>query len=644
MALLATLIVSTFGAPLLAAPLTWTINQSASSVTVNIPQQNITVGTTTLPARMVNQSSSGTGSGSSWTSGNSAHLSGTIATNYADGSSIQFLTGQSHINGVLSTVNYFPNPANFVQNPSLPTGEGSFTGTRGGSGPAVFGGVAQLNILFGFSDAGPLVFPSYELDVASGVLPISGTSFNATGTSLGTELATIALDVTNSLVSSQLGYSGLYTSFSTADFANTLSGGTITSGPGLLRTLTLPINVQFQIVSGSLTLNGSETGTLVATAMVPEPGSFALLVAGVSLAGLFFVRRRRPAGIMAATLLLALAADNARAGTMTSTISLGPPNTGTFSGTLTGQPGSSLYLGTVSGNFRQYLGSILGHPQYANFGISAQNQSTGLSIGTSTISTNSSSGTANLQYDNLAPGTPEILNSISANLSDGASSPISINTSGSISVSFGSLGSFPLTMQLQNGTISGITFTSTAGTSDNPNYIIPGNYTAVLNGHVEGFIGLPLGLGTLDIGNLFTLPGTPIVFPGVLPGTTTLSDIGVGSFPHDMLADFAVALSNVSLPFTFTAPLNVSYTGSLGTTQSGITSLTIGSFNGNPSLLTAHLALSNLSYDLSGKSAATLVPEPSALVLGSMAIVALAVLVARHAKLTKRLQPSPAVC
>src|SRR5262249_22940604 len=159
---------------------------------------------------------------------------------------------------------------------------------------------------------------------------------------------------------------------------------------------------------------------------------------------------------------------------------------------------------------RQFIIRVLGRNQYTNFGLSSSNQTTGLNIGSSTLTTSNSSGTASLQYDNLTPGTPEFLNSFNANFSDGASAPVSLSTTNSIGVSIGSLGTFPLIMQLQGGTISNVTFTSSGGSdySLGP-YAVPGTLNLNLNGHIEGFLQLPLGLGNLDIGNLYTLPNTP---------------------------------------------------------------------------------------------------------------------------------------
>src|SRR5262249_19766801 len=63
----------------------WTVDSAASTATVTLPDQNITLSGISATVRIRNNDNS------AWTVGNSAHMSGTIATDYTDGSSIQFL-------------------------------------------------------------------------------------------------------------------------------------------------------------------------------------------------------------------------------------------------------------------------------------------------------------------------------------------------------------------------------------------------------------------------------------------------------------------------------------------------------------------------------------------------------------------------
>jgi hypothetical protein len=98
----------------------------------------------------------------------------------------------------------------------------------------------------------------------------------------------------------------------------------------------------------------------------------------------------------------------------------------------------------------------------------------------------------------------------------------------------------------------------------------------------------------------------------------------VGGFPdtgnkNNLLADFQSSVGSLQLPFQFVAPLTTSENFSVGNTSSGVTSIKIQN-----TTLTANLMLSNLAFNLSGQSAGALVPEPSSLALGSMALVGLA--------------------
>ncbi|MBI2825043.1 MAG: PEP-CTERM sorting domain-containing protein [Planctomycetia bacterium] len=331
-----------------------------------------------------------------------------------------------------------------------------------------------------------------------------------------------------------------------------------------------------------------------------------------------------PAALCVAAIVI-LVAGQVQAAQVTSTILLGPPNggpVGTFSASLTPGAGSQLHIGTISGNFKQHVSSFLN----LNFGISASNQNSTLTLTPSSISTNNASGTAVLEYDNFTPGTPLFLDNFVANLSDGATAPVNIGAS-AVNVSFGSLGSFPITMNFA-GTLSNVTFTTSpvppAGTNPaNPVYFNAGNYSVTISGAVTGSLVLPLGLGTLPLGTLFTLPATPVTFPGVLPGVVTLSDIGPNTppytgTPNDMLAQFAANLGAAQFPFSFSTPVNTSITNSIPANSSGVTQLTISG-----SSLNANIVLTNLQYDLRGITTGTLIPEPASVGLAGLALAGL---------------------
>ena len=275
----------------------WTLDQANSSITLAIPQQQVNISGSNYQMRVVNQNASGASSGSSWTTGNTAHYSGTIVTDYVDGSSIQFLTGLDNVNAV-QAFTQAPNPANFVQNPSLSAGEGSYTGTNGGLALTAYDTFVQVQVLI-FVGVGPVAINTVMLDLASSALPLTGgTNFAASGTNLGIQNGALGVDITSSLVSGLLGFSGIQTSFNTPDNANTsASMATITTTGLLTRKLTLPVSFPIAVNSGDFTLLGTATGTLVANATlsVPEPGT--MMLAAIAIGALFgvgAVRRKSP--------------------------------------------------------------------------------------------------------------------------------------------------------------------------------------------------------------------------------------------------------------------------------------------------------------------------------------------------------------
>ena len=78
--------------------------------------------------RVRNQSG---GDAGPWNVGNTAHFTGTIDTEYVDGSTIQFLAGQTNVLGVNSG-SYRPKPSDYTGgtiNPDGTASGGDFTGT-----------------------------------------------------------------------------------------------------------------------------------------------------------------------------------------------------------------------------------------------------------------------------------------------------------------------------------------------------------------------------------------------------------------------------------------------------------------------------------------------------------------------------------
>ena len=332
---------------------------------------------------------------------------------------------------------------------------------------------------------------------------------------------------------------------------------------------------------------------------------------------------------LGAALSVALAAGPARAVVVSANIGLGPPNggpNGSFSGTMGLGPGSQLVLGSnaISGNYKQHVVFV-----NTNFGFSAQNQTSTLSASSTTISTTNGSGNTNLSFDNVTPGTPTNVNSFSALLSDSASAPIQINGS-SINLSISGIITLGLTTQF-NGTLSNVTFTATGPASVSGGVAnMPGNYGVTLAGSVTGNLSVVGNIGTLA-----TIPPTVLTFPGILPANVVTSDLGVPNpvgfettaSPNNMLADFNASLSGLSISFPFSTSLNTSENFSVGSGSSGVTSIKIQN-----TTLNANVVLSSLSYNLSGIAPSVLVPEPSTLALGSLALLGLVGFAARRRK------------
>jgi hypothetical protein len=153
-------------------------------------------------------------------------------------------------------------------------------GGGSGSAPANYGGQASLGgfgIAFG---AGRNIV----LDITSGVIPLSGTSFDASQLSISP--TTGALDYNSPFGSGSTSLAGLFG-------ANMATMGDI-SVVGGIATLTIPVQIT-QVLT--LVSNGDTTitlsGNLVATAAVPEASTFQFVLVGALLfaGGLWFKRR-----------------------------------------------------------------------------------------------------------------------------------------------------------------------------------------------------------------------------------------------------------------------------------------------------------------------------------------------------------------
>jgi len=275
-----------------AAPVTWNIVSSASSISLAIPNQTLTItssssiasgliGTSlTISLRALNPGTASASTPTGWTIGNKQNVQGTIETDTDFTSSIEFLTG-SNIEGIDSG-SYAP-----LADGSAGTASADF-GTRiyAGAG-ALLGGLnldmAIRNVLY---------------DVVSGAIGIGGGgSFAASGTDFGLDNANLAYRGRNGFGLGGSTFVGLIGSgtagiggLSTDNTAG--AGSVVVVGPNA--TLTLPITQTLAVPlddDGLLVFKLNVTGTLVATAVVPEPATMGMMALGLAMLAPAAVRR-----------------------------------------------------------------------------------------------------------------------------------------------------------------------------------------------------------------------------------------------------------------------------------------------------------------------------------------------------------------
>ena len=325
---------------------------------------------------------------------------------------------------------------------------------------------------------------------------------------------------------------------------------------------------------------------------------------------------------------LALHTRQASATAVTSGVNL---PSGSFSTTISG--GGTANLTGASGNYRNWVSlGFLGW-QSVNTGISAANQTVGVTMGNINILNAPASGSANITFDDLTPPTPIALNSLSADLNGagGANQNYNFNISvAPLTVNIGGLGNASLALSVA-GQITDATFTSTNSSLANPSYFIDGNLSLTMQGNVTGvltFLGIPINLGTV-----YTLAPSAFNVATTLPGNMVLTDLsgGLGPFPSDMQVDLGAALP-FSIPVPLTLPFSTVYTSTAPNTKgvNGFTALTINA----GSQINANLMLGNPSYSLTGVLPQVLVPEPGTLAMGLMALVALSMVGSRFRKST----------
>ncbi len=275
----------------MAVPITWTIDSSVSQLTMTIPNQIINLPNGPVMLYTLNQ----TGPNTTWTVGNHAFVGGTIPTNYTDGSSITFFPVDSIVG--LNSGSYRPNTAVYDPN-ALPFPK--FTDTS--LAPAVFGMKFNANLAFDVSYAS---FPALNFEMGSLQLPLSGVplgtqTFNPNAMSFGTTglfaydgvsvpgLGVVTPDfLTGSPLSDTINSTGSAAAIVAPD----------PIGQPLLRRMTTPIRYDTHIdMGGGVFVEVLISGTIVSTAIVPEPSSLALGCAAFAGLALYLCRRSRRCG------------------------------------------------------------------------------------------------------------------------------------------------------------------------------------------------------------------------------------------------------------------------------------------------------------------------------------------------------------
>jgi hypothetical protein len=324
--------------------------------------------------------------------------------------------------------------------------------------------------------------------------------------------------------------------------------------------------------------------------------------------------RRAALGLLLGGAASALLPYAARAASVTSTI----PVAGNFQSGI-GVTGNA-QLHSASGTFKQWL--LFTH---ANIGVSASAQTVGVSLASNPNVNVNGSGAVGMTYDDSTPGTPQTLNSVNIDINGagGSNTPINFDLNvANLNINT-SLGTFQLQLSV-DAAITDLVFGSTGATSviggNGGLYASPGNLAATLNGIVTGrLVNVPI-LGTINLGTLYNIVNAPLAFAIPLPGNATTSDAEpLSLYPHDMIANFALSVSGLSIPFPFAVPIDIAMSQSVPSGQSGFSVLNVDAD------LNAQITLSNPSYSYTGSVANVLVPEPSVALLVALGLCGLGV-------------------
>ena len=294
-AALAVCLVAFTSSAALADALTFTIDSTVSYVTLNIPNFSFSGNTINLTAQnRTNGAPLGTAWSANTNTGNTAFVSGTMATTIGGSLSGQTLSAIQFISGANSMVainsgNYRPNPAAYNTLTSAYNNNSAAPGAYG----------ATVHVALG--NAGLVSFDNVTYDIGSNSA-VPGSNGVGSGTFTTNDgLNPVNTGIAGSVFSVQglplflVGQvlpngSGSLGGLSTGDTAN--PGLYVFTSPTNLR-ITIPIAIPINIdLGGGVFLNATAAGRIIANAPVPEPSTFALAGLGfVSVVAL--VRRRR---------------------------------------------------------------------------------------------------------------------------------------------------------------------------------------------------------------------------------------------------------------------------------------------------------------------------------------------------------------
>jgi len=277
-----------------ADPLTFTLDSTQSYVTLSIPNfslSGLTINTT--GQNQVNGNPIGTAWSASTTTGNTAFVSGTIATdlNFGAGNvtGVQFISGSNTLAALVSG-NYRPNPAAYNAVTTAYNNNGSLPQNYGVTAHTPLGNASLSSFANTVYDIGTAT----KIPVAANTFPTDGSWNNNFNTAVNT-------GISNTIFSTQ-GLTLFLEGQVIPNFVTTIGAiGTTSPGTGLGTftfttptnlQMVVPVNVPFSINLGSgIYLNGTETGQYVANAAVPEPST--LVMAGVGFVSIVTLLRRR---------------------------------------------------------------------------------------------------------------------------------------------------------------------------------------------------------------------------------------------------------------------------------------------------------------------------------------------------------------